>query len=99
MIAATRRTVGIAWAILACPLVAWFVALSADRATHGRLGAWAAAILLLLPAAMAAAVNLLLGRSHRSAWIAALLAALVSGVGFAVFVIVFFLTVPDDFFT
>jgi hypothetical protein len=99
MTAATRRTVGIAWAIVACPLVAWFVALSADRATHGRLGAWAAAILLLLPAAMAAAVNLLLGRSHRSAWIAALLAALVSGAGFAIFVIVFLLTVPDDFFT
>ena len=100
MNAAIRRILGITWAIVACPLVAWFVALSANRATHGRLGDWAAgAILLLLPAALAAGVNLLLGRSHRSVGIAALLAALVTAAGFAIFVAIFFLTVPDDFFT
>lgn len=89
-----------AWAIVVCPLVGWSAALSANRATHGGLGDWAAgAILLLLPAALAAVVNLLLGRSHRSVGIAALLAVLVSAAGFAIYVAIFFLTVPDDFFT
>ena len=91
--------VGIAWALVACPLVAWFTALYADNATQGRLGAWTLLILLVLPAALAAVVNLALGRGRRSALAAALLAMLVSGVGFAAFVIYFFLTVPDDFFT
>jgi hypothetical protein len=95
---ASRRIAGIAWALVACPLVAWFAALSADRATHGRLGAWAAPILLVLPAALAGAVNLALGRRRRFALAAALLAALVSAAGFAAFVIYFFLTVPDEFF-
>jgi hypothetical protein len=95
---APRSIVGIAWALVACPLVAWFAALSADNATQGRLGAWTLLILLAFPAALAAVVNLALGRGRRAALAAALLAMLVSGVGFVAFVIYFFLTVPDDFF-
>jgi hypothetical protein len=96
---ASRRIVGIASALVACPLVAWFAALSADNATQGRLGFWLAPILLVLPAALAAGVNLALRRGGRPALTAALLAALVSAAGFVAFVIYFFLTVPDDFFT
>jgi hypothetical protein len=55
-------------------------------------------ILFLLPAVLAAAVNLVLGRGRRSASAAALLAALISAAGFAAFVVYFFLTVPDEFF-
>jgi hypothetical protein len=96
----SRRIVGIAWALVVCPIVAWFAALSADNATQGRLGVWVAPILLLvLPAALAAGVNLALGRGGRPALAAALLAALVSAAGFVAFLIYFFLTVPDDFFT
>ena len=75
--------VGIAWALVVCPLVAWFAAISADNATQGRLGVWGGAVLLLvLPAALAAGVNLGLGRGGRSALAAACLAALVSAAGF-----------------
>ena len=96
----SRRIVGIGWALVACPIVAWFAALSADNAAGGRIGVWGAAILLLvLPAALAAGVNLALGRGGRPALAAALLAALVSAAGFVAFLIYFFLTVPDDFFT
>lgn len=56
-------------------------------------------LLLVLPAALAAGVNLALGRGARPALAAALLAALVSAAGFVAFLIYFFLTVPDDFFT
>jgi hypothetical protein len=96
---APRSIVGIAWALVACPLVAWFAALYAENETQGRLGAWTLLILLVLPAALAAVVNLGLGRGRRSALAAALLAMLVSGVGFVAFVVYFFLTVPDDFST
>ncbi len=99
MNAAPRSIVGIAWALVACPPVGWFAALSADNATQGRLGAWILLIVSVFPAAHAAVVNLALGRGRRSALMAALLAMLVSAVGFAAFVIYFFLTVPDDFFT
>ena len=78
--------------------LAWSAALSADRATHGRLGAWAALSLFVPPAVLAAAVNLALGRGRRSASAAALLATLISAAGFVAFVVYFFLTVPDEFF-
>jgi len=55
-------------------------------------------ILFLLPAVLAAAVNLVLGRGRRSASAAALLAALISAAGFVASVVYFFLTVPDEFF-
>lgn len=60
---------------------------------------WALAIVVALPAALAAGGNLALRRTGRSIFAAALLAALVSMAGFVAFVVYFFLTVPDGFFT
>ena len=90
---AHSQRAGVVWALVCCPLIAWAAALYRDRATHGRLGLWAVGLLLLLPAALAGAVNAALGRGRKFVW-----ATAVSAAGVAVLAIVFFLTVPDDFF-
>ena len=91
----TNRTLGIAWAVLACPAIAWLVAVLANDATKGRYGAYVVvAALVLLPAALAAWFNATLGRERRAVVVAAVLAACVSLLGFGAFVIYFLLTVP-----
>lgn len=55
-------------------------------------------LLLLLPAALAGGGNALLGRNSRSVLKAGLIAAAVCYLGFLLFVLIFFLTVPSDFF-
>jgi hypothetical protein len=95
----SRRRLGIAWALVACPLLGWVSAFFVHVAVRGRLDELAAVMLLVVPAALAAAVNVALGERRRWVWLASLLAALVSAAGFIAYVIWFFLTVPPEFFT
>lgn len=97
--AASTRRIGIAWAVVACPLLAWAFTFLVPVGTRGRRDEFAVVTLLLLPAALAGAVNVALGRRRRAVWAAALLAAFVSALGFVAYVIWFFLTVPPEFFT
>ena len=95
----SKRT-GLVTALVVCPVVAWAAAFQANIATHGRLGTGgAAAVLLALPAVLAASANLALRRPPATVLMSALLAALVSAAGFVAFVAYFLLTVPDEFFT
>ena len=95
----TRRTLGLAGALLACPAIAWTVAFLANDATHGRQGAYiVVGALGVLPAALAAWLNTTLGRDRRGVFVAAVLAACVSLLGFGAFVVYFFSTVPEGFF-
>jgi hypothetical protein len=80
-------------------MVGWAAAWYGNQATEGRLGvSGAVAFMAILPAALAAAGNALLGRS---AWeVARALIAAVSTcyLGFLCFVLWFLLTVPPEFF-
>ena len=95
----TNRTLGITAALLACPAIAWLVAVLANVLTHGRHGEYVAVgALAVLPAALATWLNAILGRDRRAVLSAAALATCVSLLGFGAFVLYFFLTVPEDFF-
>jgi len=99
-IAETNRTLGVTAALLACPAIAWLVAVLANDVTHGRHGEYiVVGALAVLPAALAAGLNAILGRDRRAVVTAAVLAALVSLLGFGAFLIYFFLTVPEGLFT
>ena len=92
--------VGITAALLGCPAVAWLVAVLANDLTDGRHGEYiVVGALAVLPAALAATFNVILGRDQRAVLVAAVLAASVSVLGFGAFVAYFLLTVPEDFFT
>lgn len=96
----TNRTLGIAAALVACPAVAWLVACLAHYATLGRHGDYIAlGALTVLPAALAAWFNAKLGRDRRGVVVAATLAVCVSLLGLGAFIVYFFLTVPEGFFT
>jgi hypothetical protein len=93
------RLIGLLWAMVCCPLLGWAAAWYGNQATEGRLGvAGAVALMAILPAAMAAAGNALLGRSAREIARALIAAGSMSYLGFLCFVLWFFLTVPPEFF-
>jgi hypothetical protein len=94
------RHYGLIWALVCSPIIGWIAAWSGNGLTHGRLGVTGAFVLLaLLPAAVAGAGNALLGRDRRAAVVAGVLAGFVCYGGFLLLVLLFFLTVPDEFFT
>ncbi len=91
------RSIGLAAALLVCPANAWLVAILANDATHGRHGAYiVVGALVLLPAALAALFNAMLGRERRSVLVAAFLAACVSLAGLGAFLVYFFVMVLDQ---
>jgi hypothetical protein len=93
------RARGLVWAVVACPIIGWATAWYADVTTHGRLGVSGGVLLLgILPAAFAASGNAMLGRGGGPAVRAALAAASICFLGIVVFALVFFLTVPPEFF-
>jgi|SRR5215210_9218786 len=93
------RARGLFWALVCSPLAGWAAALCGDRATHGRLGIPGAMVLMaILPVALASAGNAALHRDPRAVARAGMFAAAVCYLGFLVFVAIFFLTVPPEFF-
>ena len=93
------RHYGLIWALVCSPIIGWIAAWSGNRLTHGRLGVTGAFVLLaLLPAAVAGAGNALLGRDRGAVVLAGVWAGLICYGGFLLFVLWFFLTVPDEFF-
>jgi predicted membrane protein len=93
------RTRGLLWALVCSPVVGWAATLYGDRATHGHLGISGAVVLMgILPAALTSAGNAALRRGPRAVARAGMFAAAVCYLGFLVFVLVFFLTVPREFF-
>ena len=91
------RSIGIAAALLLCPAIAWVVAFFANHETRGRHGWYIfIAALVLLPAALAALFNAILGRDRRSVLMAAFVAACVSLAGFGAALVVFYVTVLDQ---
>ena len=95
---ANTRRAGVVWALVCCPLIAWAAALYGDRATHGKLGVWSGALLLLFPATLAGGVSAALGGGRKFVWGTAISAVAVTVAGVVAFAVVFFLTVPDGFF-
>ena len=91
------RALGIGWAAGVCPLVGWWAASSFDRATRSRFDALALTLMFGLAAVLAVAGNLVLGRSRGAAARAGVLAAAVTGIGFLVFVLLFWLLLSDHF--
>jgi hypothetical protein len=93
------RALGLAWAVVACPIIGWAAAWYGNVITHGRLGVGDAVFLFgILPAGLAAAGNAVLNRGVGPAIRAALVAASICLLGFVIFVLVFLLTVPPGFF-
>jgi hypothetical protein len=93
------RALGLAWALLACPIIGWAAAWYGNEITHGRLdGGDAVFFFGILPAGLAAAGNAVLNRGVGPAIRAAVGAALICLLGFVVFLIVFFLTAPPGLF-
>jgi hypothetical protein len=93
------RARGLVWAVVACPIIGWAAAFYGNATTHGRLGVSGAIVLVgILPAALAGGGNTMLGRRGGPAIRAALAAASVCFFGVVLFALVFFLTVPPEFF-
>jgi hypothetical protein len=95
----SARSIGLFWALVGSPVIGWMAALYGNSSTHGRLGISGAIVLMaLLPAALASAGNAVLHRDSGAVARAGLAAAAVCYLGFLVFVLVFLLTVPPEFF-
>ena len=95
----SARRLGLFWALVGSPVIGWMAASYGNRATHGRLGISGAIVLMaILPAAVASLGNAVLRRDSGAVARAGILAAAVCYLGFLLFVLVFFLTVPPEFF-
>jgi hypothetical protein len=93
------RTRGLLWAVVACPTFGCAAAWYGNVVTHGRLGALGGILFLgILPAALAGSGNVLLCRGRGSVIRASFAAATICGLGLFVYALVFFLTVPPEFF-
>src|SRR5215210_4350839 len=93
------RSRGLFWALVCSPLIGWVAAVYGNNAMHGHLGVPGAMVLMaILPAASASAVNAALRRDPGAVARAGMFAAAVCYLGFLLFVLVFFLTVPSEFF-
>lgn len=93
------RALGLAWALLACPIIGWAAAWYGNEITHGRLDVGDAVFFVgILPAGLAAAGSGVLNRGVGPAIRAALGAASICFLGFVVFVVVFLLTAPPGLF-
>jgi hypothetical protein len=93
------RARGLVWAIVACPVFGWVAASCGQVITHGRLGTLGGIMLLgMLPAALAAAGNAILRRERGQVIRASVAAAFVCFLGLVIYALVFFLTVPPEFF-
>jgi hypothetical protein len=93
------RARGLLWAIVVCPVFGWVAASCGQVITHGRLGTLCGIMLLgMLPAALAAAGNAILRRERGQVIRASVAAAFVCFLGLVIYALVFFLTVPPEFF-
>lgn len=93
------RAIGLLWAFICCPAFGWAAAWYGNQAIDGGLGvSGAVASMAILPAAMAAVGNALLGRRGWEVVRALLAAGSTCYLGFLGFVLWFFLTVPPEFF-
>jgi hypothetical protein len=93
------RLTGPLWAIVCCPVLGWVAAWYGNQATEGRLGvSGGVALMAILPAALAAVGNALLGRRAWEIARAFVAAGSTCYLGFLCFVLWFFLTVPSEFF-
>lgn len=93
------RARGLVWAVVACPILGWVAAWYGDVITHGRLGTLGGIVLLgIFPAALAGSGNAMLQRARGPVIRASVAAAFVCCLGLVVYALVFFLTVPPEFF-
>jgi uncharacterized membrane protein YhdT len=87
------------WALVCCPVIGWVAAAYGNQATQGRLGVTGAvALMAVLPAALASLGVWLVRRDARAGVKAGFAAAVVCWLGFVLFVVLFFLTRPPEFF-
>src|SRR5438046_10452409 len=93
------RTRGLVWAVVASPIIGWSAAWYGSVVTHGRLGAPGGILLLaILPAVLACIGNAMLGRERGAIIRAGLAAGSICCLGLLLYALVFFLTVPPEFF-
>jgi hypothetical protein len=93
------RARGLVWAVVACPMFGWVAAWYDNVMTHGRLGTLGGILLLgILPTALAGSGNAMLRRGRGAVTRASVAAAFICFLGLCVYVLVFFLTVPPEFF-
>jgi hypothetical protein len=89
----SARSGGLLWALVVCPVIGWVVAVRVHGAVEGGLEVPGAVFFLaIVPAALAAAGNIVLERSRGAVVRAAMLAAGVCWGGFLLMIILFFLS-------
>jgi hypothetical protein len=93
------RSRGLTWALVCSPMIGWAAAWYGQRFDRGLSVFGAFVLLAILPAVVASAGNALLGRHRGAVLRAGILGALVCYLGFLFMVLLFLLTVPDEFFT
>ena len=94
------RLRGLIWALVCSPVIGWAALSYSDRFRRGELSdAEVFVLVAILPAAAASAGNALLGRDLGAVVRAGIFGAVVCALGLLLLVLIFFLTVPPDFFT